>query len=116
MSEATEYETVCVFTPELQGDKLKTLDDKIKKIFTHHKVKDVAKKDWGNRKLAYPIKNYKTGHYVQFIYQAPRALITELEKNLGYEESVLRFLTIKYDKNTKKGVQVEPDGYDFSEF
>ena len=116
MSALTEYETICVFAPELQGDKLETLEKKIQKIFTQHKVDEVTKNDWGNRKLAYPIKNYKTGRYVQMIYKAPNGLIPDLERNLGYEESVLRFLTIKFGKTLKPGVQVEPTGFDVSEY
>lgn len=116
MSKLVEYETICVYTPDLQGDKLEALDQKIQKIFTQHKVGEVTKKDWGNRKLAYPIKNYKTGHYFQLLYQAPVGLVTDLEKNLGYEESVLRFLTIKQTKHTPKDVQVEPSGFELSDF
>lgn len=111
-----EYETICVLQPDVQGDKLKSLEDKIKKIFTQHKVKEVSKKDWGLRKLAYPVKNYKTGHYLQWVYQAPSELIEDLEKNLGYEESVLRFLTIKFTKHSFKNALVEPDGFHVSEY
>jgi len=116
MSEVREYETVCVISPELQGDSLEKLEDKIKKIFTSHKVKEITKKDWGSRKLAYPIKRHKSGHYVQYIYKAPTDLIVELEKNLGYEESVLRYLTVKYIKRTRKDVMVEPTGFQISAF
>lgn len=116
MSEHREYETICVFAPDLQDEALKKVDDKIKKIFTSHKVKEVTKKDWGNRKLAYPIKNYKTANFVQYIFKAPTDLVAELEKNLGYEESVLRYLTIKYTKHTKQGVLVEPSGFEVSDY
>lgn len=116
MSIEREYETVCVIAPEVQGEQLKKIDDKIKKIFSSFNVKEVAKKEWGNRRLAYPIENYKTANYVQYVYTAPTGLIAELERNLGYEESILRYLTVKYDKHNKKGVQVEPDGFEVNEF
>ena len=47
MSELTEYETICVFTPETQGEKMDAVSEKIQKIFSQHKVKEVAKDDWG---------------------------------------------------------------------
>lgn len=111
-----EYETICVLQPDVQGDKLKAIEDKIKRIFTTHQVKEVNRKDWGLRKLAYPVQNYKTGHYLQFVYQAPSGLIEDLEKNLGYEESVLRFLTIKFTKHSSKNALVEPDGFHVAEY
>lgn len=116
MSKAQTYETICVFQPDVQGEKFKTLSDKIKKIFTNHKVEEVTQKDWGNRKLAYPIKNFKTANYVQYIYAGNGDLVKDLEKNLGYEESVLRFLTLKYDANVQKHVQLEPDGFDAANY
>lgn len=116
MSELTEYETICVLVPELQGEQLTKLDEKIKKVFTSHKVKEVTKKDLGQRKLAYSIKRNKTGHYFQYIYKAPSDLVKDLEKNLGYEESVLRYITIKYDKYNKKDILMEPAGFEISSF
>ena len=116
MTAHSEYETICVFAPEIQGEAFEAIDKKIQKIFAQQKSGEVTKKDWGNRKLAFPIKKYKTAHYVQYIYTAPGTLIPELERNLGYEESVLRYLTVKYSKNSPKGVQVEPDGFEPSMF
>lgn len=102
-----EYETVCVVRPEIQGDKFNALNDKIKKIFSDHKVEKVERQDWGNRKLAYPIKNYRTAQYFVMNYTALAALVNDLERNLGYDEAVLRFLTIKTDKKTPRNILVE---------
>ena len=110
-----EYETVCVFIPEIGAEGLKKIDEKIKKIFSQHGVAEVTKKDWGIRRLAYPINNCKTAQYIQLLYTAPGAAVGELERNLGYEESVLRFLTVKHTKRTPKNVQVEPDGFNLDD-
>ncbi|EKD51933.1 MAG: 30S ribosomal protein S6 [uncultured bacterium] len=116
MTQTRQYETVCVLLPDVQGDQLKTVEEKIQKIFSNQKIENVTKKDWGIRRLAYPIKRNKSGRYFEFSYTAPTEAITGLEKNLGYEESVLRFLTIKQTKQSPKNVQVEPDGFDFIEY
>lgn len=112
MSRLNEYETICILVPEAQGDALKTVEDRIKKIFTAHKVKEVSKKDWGLRKLAYPVKKYRHARYFQFNYQAPPTLVADLEKNLGYEEPVLKFLTMRLEKHTPRNVVVEPAGFE----
>ncbi len=106
-----DYETICVFIPEVGADGMKKIEDKLKKIFTEHNVSEISKKDWGIRRLAYPINNYKSAHYIQLQYKSGGSVVTDLERNLGYEESVLRYLTIKHDKHTAKNVQVEPDGF-----
>ena len=112
MNQNTQYETVCVFVPDLQGEKRTGLEEKIQRIFSSHKVAGLTKNDWGIRKLAYPIKKHKTAIYVQYLYQGSGELIRDLERNLGYEESVLRYLTVRHDKNTPKKVAVEPAGFE----
>lgn len=112
MSQHKQYETICVFVPDLQGERRASFEEKITRIFSTHKVENVTKNDWGIRKLAYPIKNFKTATYVQYLYQGTGEMIRDLERNLGYEESVLRFLTVRHDKHTPKNVAVEPAGFD----
>ncbi|MBF0105971.1 MAG: 30S ribosomal protein S6 [Deltaproteobacteria bacterium] len=115
MSNYYEYETICVFTPDFQAESQKKTEDKINSIFANHKVTEITKKDWGNRKLAYPIKKFTTGHYIQYIHKSPGALVNDLEKNLGYDESVLRYLTVRFNKYSRKGVEVEPSGFEVNE-
>ena len=99
-----EYETICVLEPDVAGDKLTRFEDKIKKILSQFKIEKVAKQDWGLRKLAYPIRKFKTGHYFRFVYEGAGSVISELERNLGYEEFVLRTLTITIDKKNRSDV------------
>ena len=53
--------------------------------------------EWGKRRLAYAI-NYKTeGYYVLMYIKAPSELPRELERNLQIQDSVLRYLVIRYE-------------------
>ena len=53
--------------------------------------------EWGKRRLAYPI-NYKTeGYYVLMYIAAPAELPRELERNMQINDSVLRYLVIRYE-------------------
>ena len=53
--------------------------------------------EWGKRRLAYPI-NYKTeGYYVLMYIAAPADLPRELERNMQINDSVLRYLVIRYE-------------------
>lgn len=102
-----EYETICVLEPDVQGERLARFEDKIKKIFTTHNIEQVTRQDWGLRKLAYPIRKFKTGHYLRFVYDGQGPLVNEFERNLGYEEAVLRFLTIKLARHAKPDLAPE---------
>ena len=53
--------------------------------------------EWGKRRLAYAI-NYKTeGYYVLMYIAAPAALPRELERNFQINESVLRYMVIRFE-------------------
>jgi len=53
---------------------------------------------WGLRGLAYRIKKNRKGHYMLMGLDAKPASITEMERLLGLNEDVLRFMTIRVDE------------------
>lgn len=55
----------------------------------------------GTRKLAYTIKKYERGTYFVIYFTAPTALITELTRNIRYNEDIIRFLTVKYENKSE---------------
>jgi small subunit ribosomal protein S6 len=56
---------------------------------------NVAKVDnWGRRRLAYEINNQRDGYYTLITAEMPAQAPMEIERNLRFNESVLRFLII----------------------
>jgi len=53
---------------------------------------------WGLRGLAYRIKKNRKGHYMLMGLDAKPSSITEMERQLGLNEDVLRFMTIRVDE------------------
>jgi small subunit ribosomal protein S6 len=53
---------------------------------------------WGLRSLAYRIKKNRKGHYVLLGLDAKPAFISEMERKLGLNEDVLRFMTIRVEE------------------
>jgi len=52
---------------------------------------------WGLRSLAYRIKKNRKGHYMLLGLDAKPSSISEMERQLGLNEDVLRFLTLRVD-------------------
>ena len=52
---------------------------------------------WGLRSLAYRIKKNRKGHYMLLAMDAKPASIKEMERQLGLNEDVLRFMTIRLE-------------------
>jgi small subunit ribosomal protein S6 len=58
----------------------------------------VSKREyWGLRSLSYRIKKNRKGHYMLLGLDAKPASINEMERLLGLNEDVLRFMTIRVD-------------------
>ncbi len=57
---------------------------------------------WGLRSLAYRIKKNRKGHYMLLGLDAPTASVNEMERQLGLNEDVLRFMTIRVDEITEE--------------
>lgn len=53
---------------------------------------------WGLRNLAYRIKKNRKGHYVLLGLDVEPAALNEMERQLGLNEDVLRFLTLRIDE------------------
>jgi small subunit ribosomal protein S6 len=57
---------------------------------------------WGLRSLAYRIKKNRKGHYMLLGINAPPVSVNEMERLLGLNEDVLRFMTIRVDEITEE--------------
>jgi len=45
---------------------------------------------WGRRRMAYQIRKQREGQYVLFDVNMPPAATAELERNMRFQESILR--------------------------
>jgi small subunit ribosomal protein S6 len=52
---------------------------------------------WGLRGLAYRIKKNRKGHYMLLAFDSKPPAVVEMERQLGLNEDVLRFMTIRLD-------------------
>ncbi len=88
------YELTFITTPELEKDALNEIIEKVQGWVGQGGGK-VTKVDlWGKRPLAYPIRKQKEGLYTYMEMEMPTQVASELERNLRFIESVIRFLVI----------------------
>lgn len=89
------YEAIVIFSTKLAEDDIKGLVEKFGGMIEAN-AEDVSVDVWGKRKLAYAI-NYETeGYYVLWSFTSKPDYPAELERVLGIQDGVLRFLvTVK---------------------
>lgn len=92
------YENVFIARQDLSQAQVDALADQFTAIIKE-KGGDVKKREsWGLRNLAFRIRKNRKGHYILMNVDAPPAAIQEVERQMGLNEDVIRFLTIKVDE------------------
>ena len=95
-----KYETIYIVKPDLAEDELKALTDKVQDVIAGNGGDLKRLEDWGIRKLAYVIKMSPRGRYVYLRYDGVETLVAELERRLRLDDRILRYLTVKIEKET----------------
>ncbi len=92
------YETVVVLHPELTEEEAENhLQIVIK--FLEDRASEVLRIDrGGKRRLAYPIRKQRYGYYNLVHFRTPPETLAELERHYRLAERVLRYLTVRFDK------------------
>ena len=94
------YETIYIVKPDLSDEENKSLTTKINDVIEKMAGEVRKLEDWGVRKLAYPIDKLSRGRYMYLRSDGDAALIAELERRLRLDERVMRYQSVKLEKDT----------------
>lgn len=92
------YESVIILNASLEDTQTDSVLSRIEDQVTSNGGQILNIDKLGRKRLAYPIRRSKSGYYVIYQFEAPRELISKLERNLRLDESIIRYLTIKLEK------------------
>ncbi len=98
------YETLFVVKPTLTAEEIEGQIARVKEIIAEQGGEIKAVDDMGMRRLAYPIQKQERGYYSVIYFTAPPQLVIELERQLRYNEEILRFMTVKYSNKKELSV------------
>jgi small subunit ribosomal protein S6 len=92
------YENTIVAKQDLAEAELKNIKDKYSDIINSTSGKVIKVEEWGLLKLANKIKNYNKGFYIHYKFEGDKNTLTEFDKKIKIDNSVIRHLTVKYKK------------------
>jgi len=92
------YETLYVLKPTLTDEETAANITKIEEILVREGAEILATNNMGMRKLAYPVEKNERGVYTIVYFKAAGTVINELERNLKFNEEVIKYLTVRYTK------------------
>lgn len=89
-----KYELILILQPDLEEAEKKQELEKISKIASSLEGKVEKKEVWGKKTLAYQIKKFNEGIYIQLELNFPEEKISEFEKKIKLENKIIRYLLI----------------------
>lgn len=102
------YETIFIVQPDLGEEETKGLSAKVQEVIASMKGDFKRLEDWGARKLAYPINKFTRGRYYFLRFDGDAPLIAELERRLRLDDKVLRYQSVKLEKEVAAPVAAPP--------
>lgn len=92
MENKNSYETVIILRKENYNESLNKVKNYIENLTEIEKIEEV-----GLKRLAYEVKNQKTGYYVVIYFKSTVENIRELEGLYRIDENVLKFIVVRKD-------------------
>jgi len=92
------YENTIVAKQDLAEKELKTIKDKYSELINSSSGKVIKTEEWGLLSLANKIKKYKKGFYIHYKFEGNKNTLSEFEKKIKIDSSIIRHLTVKYKK------------------
>ena len=90
------YENTIVAKQDLAEKELKKIKDKYNELINNSSGKVIKIEEWGLLNLANKIKNYKKGFYIHYKFEGDKNTLSEIEKKIKIDNSIIRYLTVKY--------------------
>ena len=92
-----QYEVMYVIDPALEDSARTELINRFSDLVVKNGGEVDRVDEWGKRRLAYAIQYKTEGYYVLMYIKAPAELPREIERNMQISDSVLRYLTVRYE-------------------
>ena len=92
------YENTIIAKQDLAEKEIKIIKDKYNEVINTSSGKVIKIEEWGLLNLANKIKNYKKGFFIHYKFEGNRDTIKNMEKTIKVDNSIIRYLTVKYKK------------------
>lgn len=92
------YEIMYIIRPNIEDEAKKALVERFDGILTDNGAEVVDSKEWGKRRLAYEINDFRDGYYHIVKTNADAAAVEEFSRLAKINEDIIRHIVIKDEK------------------
>ena len=91
-----KYDAMYIIAPTVDEEARKSLIAEINAIFTSRGTSEVKVNEWGSRKLAYEIDDFKEGYYVDLEFESDsNEALLEYDRFCNIKDSIIRHIVVK---------------------
>ncbi|WP_152045783.1 30S ribosomal protein S6 [Aureimonas psammosilenae] len=91
------YEHVFLARQDISGQQVDQLVDTFRAVIEENGGSVGKVENWGLKTLTYRIKKNRKAYYTLINIDAPAAAVQEMERQMRFNEDILRYITIKVD-------------------
>lgn len=93
-----KYEIMYIIRPNIEDEAKKALVERFNTILSDNGAETVETKDWGKRRLAYEINDFRDGYYQIVKANATAAAVEEFSRLAKISEDIIRHLVVKEEE------------------
>lgn len=93
-----KYESIYILRPTMEEEAVKAMVERFSNLITTEGGEVEKVDEWGKRRLAYPIEDFREGYYVLMNFNANPELPSELERIYKITDDVIRYIIIRDDE------------------
>lgn len=90
-----KYEIMYIIRPNIEDEAKKALVERFDGIITNNGGEIVESKDWGKRRLAYEINDFRDGYYWLMKVNGEPIVVEEFSRLAKISEDIIRHIVIK---------------------
>jgi small subunit ribosomal protein S6 len=90
-----DYELVAIISPEVDEEGMSKIVEKVAQSINSRGGTVEETKNWGKRKLAYPLKKFMVADYILTRFKLMPKSVKELEREISAVTDILRYLVVK---------------------
>ena len=92
------YEHIFLARQDVSAQQVEELTATLTEVLASNGGKVTKNEYWGVKTLSYRIRKNRKAHYSLLNIDAPHAAVAEMERQMGINEDILRFMTIRVDE------------------
>lgn len=93
-----KYEVMYIIRPNIEEEGKKALVERFNTILTDNGAEVLEAKEWGKRRLAYEINDFRDGYYQLLKVNAGTEAVNEFDRLARINDDILRHIVVKEEE------------------